>query len=244
MGSWYKDWFASDFYLTVYSHRNDDDAGKFLDNVLKFVPAQQGASVLDAACGAGRHSIYMASKGFRVTAFDLSEPLLARGEAKAKALDLDIKFFKGDLRFIGLKEKFDIILNLFTSFGYFESDDENFAFIRSAYNMMNEGGYFLFDYFNESYLKNHIVSRSEKEIEGIKIFEERSIKEGRIVKQISIEQNGVINRFEESVKLYSTEEIISAFRSIGLKDINKFGSYECGAFEPENSERLIIIFRK
>ncbi len=244
MGEWFKDWFASDFYLSVYSHRNDEDAEIFLNKVLSYIPIDPGSEILDAACGAGRHSILMARKGFKVTAFDLSEPLLEIAAAKNKAQNLDINFFREDLRKVKLDKKFSLILNLFTSFGYFDSDEENFAFIRSAYEMQGKEGYFIFDYFNEAFLRKHVVAESSKIINGLEIKEKRGIKGNRIVKQIEIVQGGDRLNYEESVQLYTFNEIIERFRETGYREVQIFGNYNCGTFEPEESDRLIIIFQK
>jgi len=244
MGEWFKDWFASDFYLSVYSHRNDEDASKFLNKVLSFVSVPAGSKVLDAACGAGRHSVIMAQKGFDVTAFDLSQPLLDKAIEKAVELNLNIKFSREDLRYVSYNERFNLILNIFTSFGYFYNDDENFAFIRSAYNMQEEEGVFIFDYLNEKYLRGRLVPSTRKIVNGFEVLEEREIKNNRVVKKITIRKDNDSLDYEESVQLYSFNEIIERFKEIGYKAVKSFGSYECTPFIPDESDRIIIIFQK
>lgn len=244
MGEWFKDWFASDFYLSVYSHRNDEDAEKFLNKILTYISIEPNSNVLDAACGAGRHSIFMARKNYRVTGFDLSLPLLEIARKKSEELNLNIRFSQEDLRYVSYNEKFPLILNLFTSFGYFDNDEENFAFIKSAYKMQDEGGYFIFDYLNENYLKNNLVPKSQKEVNGLKVFEERGIKNNRIVKSITIMKDEDSLNYEESVQLYSFNAIIERFNETGYKVFRIFGSYDCADFSADKSERLIIIFQK
>jgi len=244
MADWFKDWFASDFYLSVYNHRNDEDAEKFLNGLLELISLSKGAKILDAACGAGRHSLFMARKKFDVTAFDLSLPLLNKGIEKGRELNLDIKFFNGDLRFIHLKERFDLIMNLFTSFGYFNNDEENFSFIKSAYEMLKEDGYFVFDYLNEQFLRKNLVPESGRNINGLKIFEKREIIKNRIVKKITIENGRERRDYEESVQLYSFDEIIRKFNEIGFSARKVWGNYSLDGFIPDTSERIIIIFKK
>ena len=244
MAEWFKDWFASDFYLSVYTHRNDEDAVNFLNNILKHINILPKSKVLDAACGSGRHSIFMAQHNFEVTAFDLSLPLLKIAKGKGEELGLDINFFNADMRFVNLNEKFKLILNLFTSFGYFDNDTENFAFIRKAYDMLETGGYYIFDYLNENFVRNNLISQSEKLVNGINIKEKRKINNNRVIKEITIAEKEFIYNFEESVQLYSFNEINTHFNEIGFKTINIFGNYNCDDFSSENSERLIIIFQK
>ena len=149
---WYKDWFSSKDYLDVYRHRNSEDTERLVNLILSKVALNPNAKVLDAACGAGRHAIKFAEKGFKVTAFDLSKTLLQIGIDEAGSRNVSIDFQNSDIRTFSSNLKFDLVLSLFTSFGYFESDDENFIFPQNAYYMLNNNGYYILDYFNNNYV--------------------------------------------------------------------------------------------
>ena len=241
---WFEKWFASEDYLDVYRHRNDDDSNKIISLILSNVELEPGSKVLDAACGAGRHSIKFAEKGFDVHGFDLSETLLNIATKEARAKGLNIEFTHADKRYFETDRKFDLIVSLFTSFGYFHSDEENFAFPRNAFHMLNENGYYVLDYLNKIYLENNLVEFSNKTISDKEIQESRRIAEDRIEKKIEIKKNGERREFIESVKLYSAEALMSEFTIIGYKALKLFGDYDGNIFDPQKSERCIIIFKK
>ncbi|PID59278.1 MAG: hypothetical protein CR986_06625 [Ignavibacteriae bacterium] len=241
---WFKDWFASEHYLDVYKHRNNADTERIINLILSNTKISKGAKILDAACGAGRHSIKFAKEGFDVTGFDLSQTLLNIAERNAKLNSTNIKFLNSDLRSFNTESKFDLIVNLFTSFGYFETDEENFAFIKTAYKLLQDSGYYILDYLNKNYVEHNLIKFTEKKVNGNKIEEHRSINNGRVEKKIIIKKNNVIKEFQESVKLYSYKELISEISKIGFKLGMVFGDYFGDYFEEKKSERCIIIFQK
>ena len=241
---WFDKWFSSKDYLNVYQHRNDEDAEKLIDLILSEININNDSYVLDAACGAGRHSILFAKKGFQVTGFDLSETLLNFAKDDANKFGLEITFYKSDIRNFFIDTKFDLIVNLFTSFGYFSSDEENFAFVKNAFKMLNKGGFFVLDFFNKEFLIQNLVSDSQKKINGRTIIEHRKISGNRVIKKIQIKKESVINEYIESVRLYAKNEILNKFSDIGFSVNKIFGNYDGEKFDTKNSQRLIIIFTK
>ena len=241
---WYKDWFNTPEYLNVYRHRNDDDSERIIGLLLLNIEIDSKAKILDAACGAGRHSINFAEKGYDVHGFDLSETLLKIARKEASEKDLDIHFSNADKRYFKTDEKFGLIVSLFTSFGYFYSDEENFAFPRNAFNMLKKNGYYVLDYLNKSYIEESLVKFSRKNIKDKEIIESREISEGRVIKKIEIRKNGEKKEFIESVKLYSYDEIKEKFQGIGYTVFKVFGNYSGSIFDHLTSERCIIIFKK
>jgi SAM-dependent methyltransferase len=244
MNNWYKDWFASEFYLKVYSHRNNADAENLFKLILNNIEIPKDARILDAACGNGRHSIKFAEMGYNVVGFDLSKTLLNVAQESKLNCNSSANFFCSDIRNIPIAKSFDLILNLFTSFGYFKTDSENFALADFANQKLESGGYFVFDYLNPNYVINNFIASSEKNIDGIKIFEKRSIENNRVEKEIIIEGDKLSNRYFESVQLYSIQEILTLFKEKGLIPIKKFGNYFGEEYSENNSERMIIIFQK
>lgn len=244
MKEWYKDWFSSELYLSVYQHRNDEDAKQLCDLILRSTNLLEGAKILDAACGAGRHSNIFSGLGFDVVGFDLSKTLLQIAVQNSKQKILTSKFFCSDIRNVPLNAKFNLIVNLFTSFGYFTIDEENFRFIKQAYNLLDFGGYYVLDYFNEKVLRKNLVAESEKEINGGKIFERREILDNRVVKEIKVVSGSEEIKFFESVALYSKEEILAESGELGFKCNHIFGDYSGNAFDELESNRLILVMQK
>jgi SAM-dependent methyltransferase len=205
---------------------------------------KKGSKVLDLACGAGRHSILFAKNGFYVTAVDISDNLLNVGRKTAEELKLNINFIKSDLRKLNLNEKFHLIINLFTSFGYFETDDENGEVIKMASQHLVDNGYFVLDFFNIIYLQNNLIPISYDKIEDGIIKQERVIEGDRLVKTIFITRKGIEKKYYESVRIFTKQELISFFKDGGLKIQFIYGDYLGNNFAEETSPRIIIIAKK
>ena len=244
MSEWFKDWFASEEYLNVYSHRNKDDAEALLKLILNNISIPPNASILDSACGNGRHSESLSKLGYNVIGFDLSKTLLQIAQKNKLINNSKVKYFCSDIRNIPINKSFDVILNLFTSFGYFNSDEENFAIVEFASKNMMNGGCFVFDYLNPKYVENNLIESSERIIEKKKIIEERRIHNARVEKEILILDDKFKHRYFESVQLYSLQEILIMFKDFGFHPFKKFGNYSGDIYDENSSERMIIIFKR
>jgi SAM-dependent methyltransferase len=244
MEEWFKNWFASDLYLAVYNHRDATDAKKLCELILKATHIKSNSKILDAACGAGRHANYFSSLGFDVTGFDLSKTLLKVAYQQALGKKLGTKFVCADIRNIFFKRKYDLVTNLFTSFGYFTEDEQNFSFIKNAFELLIDGGFYILDYLNPSYVVKNFVKESSRVIDDVLIFEERSINNNRIEKEIVITQNGIEKRFRESVSLYPKDVLLSKINKIGFTLYKVYGDYNGNQFHENGSERMILVFQK
>ncbi len=242
--NWFKDWFASEDYLKVYNHRDSKDAQNLSDLIIKNVNPKPNDLILDSACGAGRHGIYLASKNINVIGFDLSMTLLLKAKEDAERNNTKIQFIQADIREITFRRKIFAVLNLFTSFGYFNTDEENFRFVKHSFEFLNDGGFYVIDYFNKNYLLENLVPESNRIIDDLSINEKRIFQNDRIVKKIILNRNGEKKEFLESVRLYGFEDIITGFSCIGFKVHKIFGNYNGAEYDEDKSPRLIIIFNK
>jgi len=244
MDEWFKEWFDTDEYLNVYRNRNEEDAKKLVDLILKNVNLKPNAPVLDLACGAGRHSILFAEKGFDVTAVDLSRNLLSVAYKAAQESNVQVNFLRADLRRFSICTRFNLVINLFTSFGYFETDEQNFNIINTAYNQLNGGGFFVIDFFNRRYIEKNLVPESVNSYGNEKIIQKRFIAGNRVNKKIIIEKNGIKQEFKESVRMFCKDELMNAISCAGFRIVRYFGNSDGSGFDLENSPRIIIIAQK
>jgi cyclopropane fatty-acyl-phospholipid synthase-like methyltransferase len=244
MIEWFKDWFDTDEYLNVYRNRNEEDAKKLVKLILSIVELKPNDNILDLACGTGRHAILFAQKGFNVTAVDLSKNLLSIAQRTADELQVKVNFIRSDLRQFSIGASFNLVINLFTSFGYFESDEENFKLIKTAYNHLHNSGYFVLDFFNCRFIEKNLVPESVNNFSDEIIIQKRLIKGDRVKKQIIIEKNGTSKEYFESVRMFSKDELFSAVSSAGFRIYRYFGDYTGNNFDLENSPRIIIIAQK
>jgi cyclopropane fatty-acyl-phospholipid synthase-like methyltransferase len=244
MKDWFEDWFNTEEYLNVYKHRNEAEAKQLVDLLLKFISMPKQGNVLDLACGAGRHALLFAQKGYQVTAVDLSDKLLEVAKETAEKSKVNIDFIKSDIRYFSTDKKFNLILNLFTSFGYFENDEENFKLFNIAFTHLEKDGYFVLDYFNSTFIKENLVEESVDDLNNFKLIQKRQIHNNRVMKDIIIRKNGSEECFCESVKMYNKNELVSAIENAGLKIKQILGGFEGEDFDEKKSQRIIIISKK
>ncbi|MBT8381066.1 MAG: class I SAM-dependent methyltransferase [Ignavibacteria bacterium] len=242
--SWYRDWFNSEDYLQVYKHRDIVEAETLVKLIQKNTNLSKSSLVLDMACGSGRHSILFAQKGFKATAVDLSERLISEAKKNAKQANVDIEFIQSDIRDLKLEKKFDLVVNLFTSFGYFDTDEENIIVIKKAKDLLKAGGYFIIDFLNKGFLEKNLIPLSTLSENTTTITQKRSINGNRVEKKITIEKDGKIKHFSESVRLYDIDELNNILQSVGFRLLKTFGDFNGNIFEPNSSPRLIIFTQK
>ena len=242
--TWYRDWFNSENYLRVYGHRNQEEADRLVELITKRLNLRANTSVLDMACGAGRHAVSFAKLGFKVTAVDLSQLLISEAKKNADQEGVALDFILSDILEYETDKKFDLVVNLFTSFGYFDEDEENYAVVKKAYDVLNSGGYFVIDYFNKDFLVKNLVPTSVFSEDGLRIIQSRAIEKTRIVKKITITNSGSSEEFYESVRLYSFDEILNYIKKAGFKIDKQYGDYFGNNYESESSPRLIIFAMK
>ena len=214
--SWFKDWFNSENYLKVYSHRDESEAERLVELIVKSLGIKSDSKILDMACGSGRHAVIFAKRGFDVTAVDLSQMLLSDAKATARENDVKMNFVLSDILDFQTTQRFSLSLNLFTSFGYFDDDEDNFRVILKAYDLLIDGGYFVIDYFNKNYLLKNLIPTTVFSENGLRITQNRAIQGTRVVKNITIENGGSVEEFYESVRLYSYDEMLDYINKAGF----------------------------
>jgi len=252
--SWFKKWFGTKDYLELYKHRDNADARKIAGLITRTLKLPKGSKVLDVACGNGRHSLIFAAKGFDVLGIDLSTFLISEANKKLRTdyrkQKEHLRFEIRDMRNITHKNEFDLAVNLFSSFGYFEKDAENFKVFKSIARALKPGGYFFFDFLNETQLKKSIVPFDINVRNHNAVVQVRKIKDNAVYKSIYIIRNNpkgkspVVNEFYEMIKLYSLAKFTEVFSKYGLKVIKTFGDYSGKRYSKNSSERLIILAQK
>lgn len=238
--NWFETWFHSPYYELLYYHRDREEARLFIDNLLNYLQPSPQAVFLDLACGSGRHAIYIASKGFDVTGVDLSDELIEKARAHEHER---LAFFVHDMRNVFRTNYFDFTLNLFTSFGYFESEHDNHRVVRNVFDGLKPGGIFVLDFFNAEYTLASLVKEETKRIGNIEFHITRALEDGYIVKRISVHDSDKTFQFMERVRAFTRQELEAHFTEAGFEIIERFGSYRLEKIS-DKSDRLILIARK
>lgn len=240
---WFEEWFDSPLYEKLYANRDEEEAAQLVELLEDMLPLEECSKILDLGCGRGRHAINLNKKGYQVTGIDLSEQAIATAREKAEKLALDnIRFEVRDMR-DPLPEKFDAVVNLFTTFGYFKSDEENVSVLQSVKQMLKPGGIFVLDYLNAELVKENYKPSDEGEFHGINYEIQRYLSNNSIIKEIEFEGKKIGGKkaYAERVKLYNLPWFKRQMANYDLEIDQIYGDYEGNDFDPETSTRLLII---
>jgi len=241
--AWFKDWFNSPYYHQLYFKRDETEAAAFINKLIEHLKPQPGTQMLDVACGKGRHSIQLAEKNFNVTGIDLSEDSIR--EAKAEESE-NLEFFVHDMRLPFRINYFDYAFNFFTSFGYFKTRREHDNAIRTIAQAIKPNGVFVMDYLNVHYAEDHLVHKSEKEIEEVNYYITKWFDEDHFYKKIVVEDENLEEPLEytEKVAKFSLGDFTEMFAYQGLQIQEVFGDYMFSNYDVKKSPRMIMIAKK
>ncbi|RZJ54779.1 MAG: class I SAM-dependent methyltransferase [Flavobacterium sp.] len=237
--NWFTSWFDTPYYHILYKDRNYREAQIFMDNLTHYLNLPEKAKVLDLACGKGRHSIYLNQLGFNVLGADLSENSIAEASTNSNET---LHFKVHDMR-EPFEEKFDAIFNLFTSFGYFESDDDNLTTLKAIKESLSEYGFAVIDFMNVNQVIETLVPEEVKTVDGIDFKIKRYVEDGHILKEIDFEDEGKKYHFTEKVKALTLKDFQDLMDEAGIFLLDIFGDYKLKKFHKTESERLIMIFK-
>ena len=235
---WFRSWFGED-YVAVYPHRDEADAETAVEMIERHVSDTKVSRVLDLACGAGRHSKILAER-WRTTGLDLSEVLLRIAHEEMG----DAEFVRGDMRVLPFrKSTFGLVVNLFTSFGYFQDDESHLRVIEEVARVTSRDGTFVLDFLNTSQLRKTLVPYDERDVGGRIVEQRREISDdGRfVIKRICI--RGTDREFTERVRLFEAGDLSWMMERAGFKVSATYGNYDGSPLMP-TSPRAIIFGRR
>ncbi len=235
---WYTTWFDTSFYHTLYKHRNFEEARHFMNALTSAINLKKDAHILDVACGRGRHAIYLNDLGFRVTGIDLSPNNINY----AKQYETSTLKFKVHDMCEPMDNQYDAIVNLFTSFGYFEEDSDNLKAIKTMAKNLKPEGTGVIDFLNVNKTIKNLNPSEIKTIDGIKFYIKKRLDDGHIIKEIDFNVNGEDYHFEEKLKCIDLDTFERYFKKANLRLLSTYGDYNLNPFDLENSDRLIMTF--
>ena len=212
MPGWFEDeTFWEKLYPFLFTGRKLGAAEVEVDSVLRFAKLDQG-DVLDLACGPGRHSVALAKRGFRVTGVDLSGFLIGKARERARAEEAAVEWVQGDMRRFVRPESFDLAISLFTSFGYFESKDDDLRVLRNIHKSLRTGGTLVMEIAGREALAHRFHPTTSKELDDGRLLVERhEIVDDwtRIRNQWIVVEDGKATTFRFEFRVYSGQELKS-----------------------------------
>ena len=239
--SWFINWFDSPYYHILYKNRDKKEAEFFIENLAEYLSLKKRSKLLDIACGKGRHAKHFNSLGLDVVGVDLSSNSITTAK---KNENETLQFFIHDMREVYKENRFDVVTNLFTSFGYFEKDEDEQKAINAMASNLKKEGLLVIDFMNAKKVIANLVASEQKTIDGITFNIKRSVRNNHIIKDIHISDSKTKHHFQEKVKALTLADFSTFITNSGLKIIDIFGNYKLEEFNAQTSDRLILICKK
>ena len=246
--AWYVDFFRND-YLKVYGHTfTDERAEKEAGFVATVLDLKPGASVLDLCCGQGRHAVEFAKRGLRVTGLDLNPEYLELTQRAAKAANVQLETVAADMREIPFENRFDAIANMYSSFGYLESEAEDLKVLQSAAKALKSGGRLLLDMLNREWaVANYIQNDWHTGADNTLYVERRDLDLATSRMHVHFIVIDKDNRRRESIghiiRLYTLTEMTRLLERVSLNVTAVFGGFDNEPYSID-TRRMIIVARK
>jgi SAM-dependent methyltransferase len=244
------DWFSDEefwqmFFPVLFPDERFEIAEEQVDKIMGILDFK-GSSILDLACGPGRHSITLAMRGFRVTGVDLSPFLLAKAKERAEVAGVEIEWIHDDMRRFSRSEAFDLCLSMFTSFGYFENKEDDITVLRNIHDSLVSGGTCLIDVVGKEWLAKHFLPTSSRELnDGTLMIERREIYEdwSKIRNQWILLKDGKAKEYRFHHTIYSAQELKDRLMEVGFESVRIYGDLDGSEYGPD-ARRLIAIAQK
>jgi SAM-dependent methyltransferase len=238
---WYETAFA-DLYRLIYPHRDDDSAEAEVGALCSALDIRGiGVRVLDVCCGGGRHAAAFARRGALAWGMDLSSHLLGRALERG---ELAGRLVRGDIRALPFAPAFDLVVNLFTSFGYFREERENQRALAEMMRVLRPGGRLVLDHINRAYVEHNLVEADEKITGAYHIRQRRWMDGNRVRKTITVtDGKGHCVEWKEDVRLYHCGELITLLGECGGDRIELWGDFSGVPLTPDSRRMIAVAVR-
>lgn len=238
--AWFENWFDTQYYHSLYQHRDETEAERLVQKISEVFPPHKFPKLCDAACGKGRHAKSFHDKGYQVDAFDLS----ANSIAAAKKMETSgLHFFEHDITQSFGVEKYDLITNLFTSFGYFDIDLFDLKALYAINDALSNEGVFVQDYLNANLVKTD-EKWQKKELDGYTFLTKKVIEDNKVKKKIEVKDGEKKFEFQEQVSLFKLADFEQMYKTAQFELISVYGDYNFNSFVAVESPRLIMVSKK
>ncbi|MFZ2193108.1 MAG: class I SAM-dependent methyltransferase [Candidatus Moraniibacteriota bacterium] len=228
--------------LTLKQRTNEE-----VNGIINLCSLKKKDVILDCPCGYGRHSIGLARRGYLVVGSDINsyELLIAKKEAERQRVKAEFK--KENMLNLKYKNKFNAIINMWYSFGFFELERDNIKVLKNFYDALKDGGVFLM----------HTDVNLPKMHNGkFREYEKRRLKGRGILRQVEFynkktkrnngvwiieDNNGSIRMKDYSVRVYSKNEFISLCKKVGFRSVNVYSDWSGKKYDEESDDMIIIV---
>jgi len=243
---WYEqDGFWDTFAPIIFDQPRRDLAAEEIDRLIDLLGLTRDQRICDLCCGVGRHSLELARRGFAVTAVDRTGRYLEQAREAAQSEGLEIDFVHADMRDFCRPESFDVVLNLFTSFGYFDAQRDDRQVVENAHRSLKGDGRFLLDLMSKEIIARVFRARDWHPVDGGMMLEDRKIVDDwtRIENCWTLIREGRQHQWTFSHRLYSAAELCRLLEDGRFRKTRAYGGLDGSPYD-EKAERLVVVARK
>jgi SAM-dependent methyltransferase len=237
--------FFDEHYLKVYKEL-EKETSREVEAIVRMMDLKPKAKILDLCCGYGRHSIELVQRGFQVTGYDLSDFFIEKAKKDSVDSGVEVEFVKGDMRKLPFDKEFDAVVNIFTSFGFFDKESDDFKVTKGVSQALKKGGLFLLDLKNREYLIRNFQRRRWRQQEDFIMLEDNFFdlftSRWELTRTLIFE-NGRKKENSFSLRMYSFTEILNLLKKSGFILESVYGDFDFREYSLD-SPRMILISRK
>jgi SAM-dependent methyltransferase len=241
---WWQKYF-DEHYLKVYKEL-EKETSREVESILKMMDLKPKTKLLDLCCGYGRHSMEFAQRGLKVTGYDLSDFFIEKAKKDSADLGLAIEFVKGDMRKLPFEQQFDAVVNIFTSFGFFDRESDDFKVTKGVSRALTKGGLFLLDLKNREHLIRNFQRKRWKQEEDFVLLEDNFFdlftSRGETTRTLLF-GNGRKKVYSFSLRMYTFTEILNLLKKSGFILESVYGDFDFREYSLD-SPRMILVSRK
>lgn len=239
---WFIDWFDSPYYHLLYKNHDDTEAEKFVLALVQKLNLNLNSKILDVACGKGRHSKMFHQLGYDVTGIDLSNNSINFAK---QFEDEKLHFAQWDMRQTFRENYFDVAVNLFSSFGYLPTEEDNLTALKAITSNLRNDGTLVLDYMNSEWVVKHLNAREIIQLGTIQFHIKRKISAGFVIKEIQfLDETNSNNEFQEKLRIIPLQKFEELCNLSGLEIKNIWGNYDLEPFNSRTSPRIILHCKK
>lgn len=246
-----KEWFDNetfwqDFYPYMFPEKRFVDTPGEIEKVLALIKPN-GKSVLDLCCGPGRCAVDLARRGFDVTGVDRTKFLLDKAKARAEKAGVMVEWIQNDMRDFLRPENYDLVLSMFTSFGYFDDRNEDLAVLRNIFTNLKPGGACVIELMGKEILARIFQpTRSDDLADGTKVIGRSEIFDSwtRVRNEWIVIKKGRAKSFFFHHTIYSGQELRDRMEQIGLTDVRLFGNLDGDEYGLDSTRLVAVGYKR
>lgn len=240
-----KDSFWKNVEPVLFRQQRISNSVDEIDKIIRLLKLKSGCSILDLCCGVGRHSLELTRRGYSVTGVDITKRYLKKAKAFAKKEKLDAEFILEDMRKFSRKNKFEAAINLFTSFGFFENQKDDYKVGCNIYRSLKTGGVFLMDLIGKEILARGYRPRDWFESDGVLLLEESKLYDdwSRVSSKWILIKDGRQKVEEIDLRLYAASELKALLIECGFKSVEVYGNLAGDPYDHKASRLVAVAYK-